>query len=115
MSGNEFFQRRVAALSAGDVDSLVADYADDAEVVRFVGVARGPDEIRAYLVGFLAAHRRFDLISLDQFRETDESVMWEATVETAAGPLQVYEVLVFNDEGKIWREFPGSQGYWGSF
>lgn len=115
MNGNEFFQRRVAALSAGDVDSLVEDYADDAEVVRFVGVARGPNEIRAYLVGFLAAHRRFDLISIDQFRETDDTVMWEATVETAAGPLQVSEALVFSDEGKIWREFPGVQGYWGSF
>ena len=114
MSGKAFFERRVAALSAGDVDSLVADYADDAEVVRFLGVAHGPDEIRAYLVGFLAAHRRFDLISLDQFQETDESVMWEATVDTAAGAVQVYEVFVFNDDGKIWREFPGLHGYWGS-
>lgn len=114
MNGKEFFERRVAALSAGDVDSLVADYADDAEVVRFTGVARGPDEIRAYLVGLLSAHRRFDLISLDQFQETDESLMWEATVDTAAGPLQVYEVLVFNNEGNIWREFPGLHGYWGS-
>ncbi len=114
MSGKEFFERRIAALSAGDVDSLVADYADDAEIVRFLGVVRGSDEIRAYLVGFLAAHRRYELISLDQFQETGESVMWKATVDTAAGACQVYEVLVFNDEGKIWRQFPGLQGYWGA-
>ncbi len=114
MRGKEFFERRTAALSAGDIDSLVADYADDAEVVRFLGVVRGPDLIRVYLVGFLSAHRRFDLISLNQFQETDEIVMWEATVDTAAGACQVYEVLVFNDEGKIWRQFPGLQGYWGA-
>ena len=35
-------------------------------------------------------------------------------VNTAAGRLQVYEVFVFNDEGKIWRQFPGLHGYWGS-
>jgi hypothetical protein len=114
MDGGEFFKRRMEFLAAGDVDSLVVQYASDAEIVRFLGVARGHEEIRAYLVGFLTAHQSYKLVSLDQMQHSDDSLIWEATVDTAAGPIQVYDVFVFDGSGKVSREFPGIQGYWGS-
>ena len=114
IDSNEFFKQRMEWLGAGDVDALVSQYAPDAEVVRFLGAARGLDEIRAYLIGFLAAHQSHRLISLDQIQQSDRSLMWEATIETAAGPLQAYDVFVFDGDGKIWRQFPGIQGYWGA-
>lgn len=114
ISGNDFFEERMALMAAGDVDALVAQYSEDAEIVRFLGVARGPAEIRAYLVGMLAAHQSYELVSLDQLQQSDNALIWEATVSTAAGPLQVYNVFVFNDDGKIRLQFPGVQGYWGS-
>ncbi len=114
IQGGEFFNRRMEFLAMGDVDSLVAQYASDAEIVRFLGVARGHEEIRAYLVGFLAAHQSYKLVSLDQIQHSDDSLIWEATVETAAGPIQVYDVFLFDGNGKVSREFPGIQGYWGS-
>lgn len=114
IDGKAFFSERMKLMGSGDVDALVEYYAADAEVVRFLGVARGRDEIRAYLIGLLGAHQGYELVSLDQFQQSGESLMWEATVNTAAGPLQVYDVLVFNEEGKILRQFPGLQGYWGS-
>ena len=110
----QFVERRMQLLADGDIDGLVGQYADDGEIVRFLGVARGRDEIRAYLVGLLAAHRSYKLISLDQIQQSGDSLMYEATVETSAGPLQAYDVFVFDSDGKIARQFPGVQGYWGS-
>ena len=105
--------RRMARLSAGDIDGVLELYADDAEVVRFLGVARGKDEIRGYLTGYLAAHGRFDLVSVDQFAETSDSAMWQASVDTANGVAQIYDVVIFDEAGLISREFPGIHGYWG--
>ena len=114
MDSTEFFENRMQLLAAGDVDSLVDQYSEDAKIVRFLGVANGKDEIRAYLVGLLAAHRSYEAVSLDQVQGTGDSIIWEATVNTAAGPLQIYDVFVFSDDGKITHQFPGVQGYWGS-
>ena len=113
-SSEAFFDNRMALMSAGDIDALVDQYAEDATIVRFLGVAKGHEEIRAYLMGMLAAHQSYELVSLDQLQQTDDSLIWEATVNTAAGPIQVYNVFVFDDGGKIVRQFPGVQGYWGS-
>ena len=113
MTARELFDRRMELLSAGDVPSLLEHYADDAEVVRFLGVARGKAEIGGFLTGYLAAHGRFDLISLDQFVETDDAVMWEATVDTANGAARVYDTIMLDENGLIRREFPGLHGYWG--
>ncbi len=100
-------------LSAGDISGVLEQYADDAEVVRFLGVARGKDEIRAYLTGYLVAQGRFEFVSLDQFFETEDAVMWEATVNTANGAARVYDVMILDESGRIRREFPGLHGYWG--
>ncbi len=114
IDSGDFFNRRMEFLATGDIDALVAQYASDAEIVRFLGVTRGHGEIRAYLVGFLAAHQSYKLVSLDQIQHSDDALIWEATVETAAGPIQVYDVFLFDGNGKVSREFPGIQGYWGS-
>ncbi len=114
IDGNEFFNQRMELLATGDIDALVAQYANDAEIVRFLGVTRGHEAIRAYLVGFLAALQSYKLVSLAQMQQSDDALIWEATVETAAGPIQVYDVFVFDGSGKVSRQFPGIQGYWGS-
>ncbi len=82
--------------------------------MRFRGVARGRAAIRDYLVDHVASHRSFDLVSLDQFAEAPGAVMWEATIDTDLGPVQMYDVIVLDGAGKILREFPGLHGYWGS-
>ena len=113
MAARELFDRRMELLSAGDIAGVLEQYADDAEVVRFLGVAQGKQEIRGYLTGYLAAHGRFDLVSVDQFFETEDVVMWEATVDTANGAARVYDVMILDESGRIRREFPGLHGYWG--
>jgi ketosteroid isomerase-like protein len=51
----EIFRRHVTALIAGDLDSLVADYAEDALVVTADGEYRGRAAVRELFAGLLRA------------------------------------------------------------
>jgi uncharacterized protein (TIGR02246 family) len=50
----EVFQHHAAALGAGDLDEIVADYADDAVFITPAGTLRGKDGIRAAFTQLLA-------------------------------------------------------------
>ena len=50
----EIFQHHAEALGAGDLDQIVADYADDAVFITPAGVRRGQDGIRAAFTQLLA-------------------------------------------------------------
>jgi ketosteroid isomerase-like protein len=50
----EVFQHHVQALGAGDLDEIVADYADDAALITPAGVNRGKDQVRAAFTQLLA-------------------------------------------------------------
>ena len=50
----EVFQHHVQALGAGDLDEIVADYADDAALITPAGVNRGKDKVRAAFTQLLA-------------------------------------------------------------
>ena len=102
-----------AALTARDVDVALKLYADDAVVVRYEGVAQGRSDIRAFLIGLLAAHDRFDLVSVDQVKVTDDVVIWDATIETGAGMVQTTNVCLLDEQGAIVRHVPFIRGYWG--
>jgi ketosteroid isomerase-like protein len=49
----EIFAHHGTALAAGDLDEIVADYADDAVVITASGVARGKDGARAAFTDLL--------------------------------------------------------------
>lgn len=59
----EVFQHHVQALGDGDLDEIVADYADNAVFISPAGVLRGKDSIRAAFVQLLAdvPHAKWDL------------------------------------------------------
>jgi ketosteroid isomerase-like protein len=50
----EAFQHHAEALGAGDLDQIVADYADDAVLITPAGVLRGKDGIREAFTRLLA-------------------------------------------------------------
>jgi uncharacterized protein (TIGR02246 family) len=50
----EVFQHHAQALGAGDLDEIVADYADDAVFITPAGVQRGKDGIRTAFTQLLA-------------------------------------------------------------
>ena len=53
-SPQEVFAHHAQALGAGDIDEIVADYAEDAVVISPSGVLRGPDGVRAAFTQLLA-------------------------------------------------------------
>ncbi len=99
-------------LSNGDIDALVALYADDAKVVSYSSVAEGPEQIRALFDRSLATHGSYQVLTIDQFQEAGDVVMWDASVRTEAGILQTTHVVVL-EGGKITHHVPGIRGYWG--
>ena len=50
----EVFQHHAEALGAGNLDEIVADYADDAVFITPAGVQRGKDGVRAAFTQLLA-------------------------------------------------------------
>ena len=50
----EVFGHHAQALGAGDLDEIVADYADDAVVITPAGVIRGKDGVRAVFTQLLS-------------------------------------------------------------
>lgn len=108
-----FVERFYERLAAGDVAGLAALYTPDAEIIRYDAVATTPEQVTAYFEGFLGRHTGARLQSVDQLREADDVLMWDARVETDAGILQVVHVVVFDDDGLVRRHIPGIRGYWG--
>jgi hypothetical protein len=49
----EIFAHHGKALAAGDLDEIVADYADDSMVITSAGAARGKDGVRKVFVKLL--------------------------------------------------------------
>ncbi len=112
-TGHEFVEEFYARLGAGDIEGIVAMYDDGAEIVRYDGVADTPEEIADYFTAYLGRNPGFALRSIDQFREADDVVMWDALVDTDNGILQVVHVITRDDDGLIRRHIPGLRGYWG--
>jgi ketosteroid isomerase-like protein len=50
----EIFGHHAQALGAGDLDEIVADYADDAVIITPAGVKRGPGGVREAFIQLLA-------------------------------------------------------------
>ena len=113
VSGRELVDRFGKLMADGDTESLALMYAPAARVVLFYGSASGRGEIRELLDKSLTTHGRYDVISIDQFQQVDDVVMWDSTVETETGPLQTTHVVVLGEDGLIRRHIPGIRGYWG--
>ncbi|WAJ45070.1 nuclear transport factor 2 family protein [Mycobacterium sp. Aquia_216] len=67
----EIFAHHGEALAAGDLDEIVADYADDSVVISPGGVARGKDAIRDVFANLLADLPNADWDLKTQFFDGD--------------------------------------------
>jgi hypothetical protein len=99
----EVFAHHGQALAAGDLDEIVADYADDSVVITSAGVARGKDEIRQVFVKLLdeLPDAAWDLKNLI----FDGDVLFlEWTADAAANRVDDgVDTFVFRD-GMIWAQ-----------
>lgn len=109
----QLIERYYELLANGDLDGLLAMYADDAEIVRYDGVATTPEELREYHEQHRRRHPGLRLFQIDRVLVADDIVMWDAMLDTEAGYLQVAHVVVLDESGRFRRHMPGVRGYWG--
>ena len=103
----EFYDRQLSFLAGQDIDGMLeSQYNDDASLRNFDSYARGKAELKEFFKGYFAALGYVKVLSTDKFVEGDDSIFFEATVETAHGIAKVYDVFVMKND-KIWRHFGG--------
>jgi ketosteroid isomerase-like protein len=93
----EVFQHHAEALGAGDLDQIVADYADDAVFITPAGVLRGKDDIRTAFTRLLAdvPDAAWDLKT--QIYEGDVLFLEWAAHSAAASVEDGIDTFVFRD------------------
>ncbi len=103
-SPRELFERQVELIEAGDLEGLLAQYDDEAVLVRFDQVVAGREALREFFAGYLAGRPR--IRSVDAYADAADVVSYQATIETAGGVTRGYGVFLLRD-GKIWRQVAG--------
>lgn len=105
--GNQFYQRQLDYLTAKDVDGLVeSQYADDGEIVSFDFTIKGQEALKEHFRGYLEMLGYIKVLSTDKFAESENTIFFEATVETKLGVVQVYDAFVLRN-GKAVHHFTG--------
>ncbi|WP_336206178.1 nuclear transport factor 2 family protein [Nonomuraea sp. LPB2021202275-12-8] len=102
----EIFERQLAAIKGNDLEALLAQYHDDAMVVRFDRVARGAEEIREVFTAYLSAGPEVDEIKSVQV--VADVIFYNAHMTIAGNRLNTFGTLVVKD-GKIWRQTAAAQ------
>jgi hypothetical protein len=109
--GKAFYNRQVSFLEANDVAGLIASqYAPDAELVGYGLHVEGTPALIKHFSGYLANLGGLKLISTDKFMETEDAIMFEASIQVAAGVARVYDSFVLKD-GKALYHFTGMRGF----
>lgn len=107
--GRRLFDNQVRCLLAGDPERLVAEnYQPDATVQSFQWTVTGADALKAHFGRYLSAVRILEVVSVDGFAETADSIAFEATIRTDKGIARVYDVMTLRD-GLVAFHFTGNR------
>ena len=102
-----FYEAQIQYLVAGDVEGLIDNqYTDDAQLVSFDNQIKGNAALKEYFKGYLKMLGSLEVVSTDKFVETEDSLFFQATVNTQLGQAKVYDAWVLRD-GKISHHFTG--------
>jgi len=106
--GWKFFEKHLQFFIDRDVDGLLAsDYTDDAVCISYDFAIKGKEGLKTLFTGYLEMVGDIKLRSTDHWRETEDSILIEATMDTSrAGERKVYDIFVMKD-GKISHHFTG--------
>jgi len=81
-------------------------YQQDAVLIAFAKVVQGHAALKEHFRAYLKMLGTVEVLSLDQFVETEDTIFFEATVRTVMGQVQVYDAFVLSD-GKATHHFTG--------
>jgi len=102
--GKEFYKEQLGYLAKNDIEGMLREhYHPDAVMVTFDGVRRGHDELRTYFKNTLASMGQITGLATDYFVETDDSILFKASItDSKRGTVKADNALYFKD-GKIYR------------
>ena len=90
--GRALYERQIQFLVDKDVDGLIdTNYTTDAELISFQTVVKGSDALKTYFHGYLEMLGDIVVESTDKFAETDDAILFEATVSSKLGRAHVYD------------------------
>lgn len=101
-----FYEDQIRFIETRDIDGIRSHYTDDAILVTFDTQIRGGDEIADYFRGYLERMTGLRVVSTDKFVETGDTILFEATMDLAAGVARVYNAFVLHD-GRARYHFSG--------
>lgn len=102
-----FYQDQVAYLNAGDFEGLVTNhYHEDAVLLSANGVVRGHEGLRRHYAKYAGLMAFLQVISTDNWAESETTFAFEATARTQWGISRVHDAFVLRD-GKIAIHFTG--------
>jgi len=105
--GKELYDKQLEYLANKDIDPMIDNnYHEDAQLIGYEVVVTGRAALKTHFKGYLENLGKIDVKSTDFFKETDDTIFFEATVETKLGIVQVYDAMYFKDN-KIYRHFTG--------
>ena len=105
--GRRFYDEQIALLCQGSTDELIdKHYQQDAILIEFAKVVQGHAALKEHFRAYLKMLGTVEVLSFDQFVETEDTVFFEATVRTARGQVKVYDAFVLSD-GKATHHFTG--------
>lgn len=106
-TGRKFYDEQLDYLYAKDVDGLIDNhYTEDAVLTSLDFDVKGRAALKEHFRNYLKMLGDLKVVSTDKFRETPDTIFFEAHVETALGPAVVFDGLVLRD-GKISYHFTG--------
>ena len=106
-SKRQFYDAQIGYLVSGDVEGLIDNqYTDDATLVSFDNQIKGNAALKEYFKGYLQMLGSLEVVSTDKFVETDDTLFFEATVNSNFGQAKVFDAWVLRD-GKISHHFTG--------
>lgn len=104
--GQSLIDRVIEALQAGDLQTLMALYTDDAVLVRFGQKVEGKTALRQFFAEMLPGFKVFRLVRMEKLVEARNAILFEALVLGVNGVIRVYDVFVLRN-GKITHHFVG--------
>jgi hypothetical protein len=105
--GRRFYKDQIALLRPDTTDELIdRHYQQDAVLISFEKVVQGHAALKEHFHAYLKMLGTVEVLSLDQFIETEDTIFVEATVRTAMGQAKVYDAFVLSG-GKATHHFTG--------
>jgi len=105
--GKKIYLRQVECLISKDIERLVRDnYNEDATLVSAKSTVHGKTALKTHFQNYLSRVNIKGVKSTDLFVESADALLFEATVETDAGFVKVYDAFVLKNN-KVSYHFTG--------